>query len=324
MVRMAPKIYEVIYNETNKDNKFRSIIVLLNKLFSKKLLSLLKKFSPDVVISTHMFPTEMMSYLKADKKINVPLVCVITDYAPHKTWLMENVDAYVVASEDMFPKMISSGISDNKIYPFGIPVDDSFFKKRSKFFLLKSLDLNPGIPTILVMAGSFGVENITKIYEELVQSTLNFQIIIITGKNKRLYEKLKKLILSKEDNEVNFKKTKLIYFTDEVYKYMQTADLIITKPGGLTVSEALASGLPIAIFEAIPGQEEENADFLIKNNMGVKISKNENCREIVENLLKDKKHLKIMKKNCNLHSKIMARGSIYKLIENLAKSNVKT
>jgi processive 1,2-diacylglycerol beta-glucosyltransferase len=324
MIKLAPKIYEVIYNKTNKDSKFSSLVVLLNKLFSRKLLALLKDFNPDIIIATHMFPTEMISYLKSHRKVNVPLVCVITDYAPHKTWIMDNVDAYVVASEDMLPKMIKFGINESKIYPFGIPVDDSFFKKKSKIFLLKSIGLNTNIPTILIMAGSFGVENITKIYKELVQSVLDFQIIIITGKNKRLYENLNKLISEQKAINPNFKKTKLIYFTEKVYKYMQTADLIITKPGGLTVSEALASELPLAVFDAIPGQEKENADFLIKNNMGVKISQNENCREAVENLLKNKEHLKIMKNNCKTHSEMMSKGNIYTLIENLVGNNSKT
>lgn len=323
IIKTAPKIYKIIYKQSDKDNKFSSLILLLNKIFSRKISPLLKSFEPNVIISTHMFPTEMVSYIKARGEINVPLICVITDYAPHKTWITKNVDAYIVASEKMIPRMIDAKVPEDKIHPFGIPVDDLFFKKESKSLILKELKLCANIPTILIMAGSFGVGKIVEIYNDLTESELKFQVVIITGKNKKLYEELNKLINEENLNKKNFKETKLIYFTNEVHKYMKVADLIITKPGGLTVSEALASELPMAVFDAIPGQEEENADFVIRNNMGVRINKNGNCRKIIEGLLTNKEYLKEMKKNCETYSKLMAKENVYELINKLAKNSNK-
>ena len=111
-----------------------------------------------------------------------------------------------------------------------------------------------------------------------------------------------------------------MYFTNEVYKFMKTADLVITKPGGLTVSEALASGLPMVIFDAIPGQEKENADFLIKNNMGIRISTNGNCVPVIEKLLTEPDLLKSMQNSCKIYSQFMSNESIYNLIKKLAKN----
>ncbi len=319
MARTVPKMFGTIYKESNKENKFKNLVFFLNQIFSKKILPLIKDFNPDIIVSTHMFPTEMVSYLKSRKKIKVPLVCTITDYAPHKTWIAKDVDAYIVASKDMIPKMLQLGVNRNKVYPLGIPVASTFFEKGNKEKALTQIGLKLNIPTILIMAGSFGVKNIFPIYTNLMNSEVNFQTILITGKNKKVYDDIFKFMELKKDVIDNVRRTKLIYFTNEVYKFMQAADLIITKPGGLTVSEALASSLPIVIIDAIPGPEVENADFLVKNHMGIRISKNKNCLTEIEKLLKDEKQLRTMKNSCKVYSQSMSSKSIYSLIKKLAK-----
>lgn len=356
MAKKAPKMFGIIYNSSNKESKFSDMITSLNKLFSKKLLNLINDFSADIIISTHMFPTTMISNLKEKNKINIPLICIVTDYAPHRTWINKNVDAYIVADDKMTLEMKNMGADPNRIYPFGIPINPSFFIKQNKNKTLREIGLDPKIPTILIMAGSFGVTNIIEIYNKITSIDVDFQIVVITGKNKRLYKVFRKRIsknsstlsnkkihissslllnhkvkfhskrLSKIIKKIRIKKhnyyskeTRLIYFTDKVYSYMQAADLIITKPGGLTVSEALASNLPMAVFDAIPGQEEENAEFLVKNNMAVNIGKGSNCKNIIENLLKNKKDLFDMKRSCKSFDKSKSNESIYNLIKTLIK-----
>ena len=201
------------------------------------------------------------------------------------------------------------------------------------------------------MAGSFGVTNILRIYDDIVNVDVDFQIIIITGKNERLYnmfkrrtkthqknlsnkrvhvetidmlkksikhhsEKLTKL-LKKKRSTTGYKETRLIFFTDEVYKYMHVSDLIITKPGGLTVSEALACDLPMAVFNAIPGQEEENAEFLVKNNMAIKIGKGKNCSNAIKNLLINRENLDSMKSSCKSFDKSQSNENIFMLLNEL-------
>lgn len=311
----TPKIYGKIYELTNKEDRWISFVSRLNYLFANKLLPLIDEFKPDVIITTHPFPTEMVSILKTKELVNIPLVCIMTDYAPHKTWVNQKVDAYIVSNDDMVKEMTNIGVEEGVIYPYGIPIEQVFFEKKDKDLVLNELELNPNLPTILMMAGSFGVTNVFNIYEDIINIEKDFQVIVITGKNKKLYDEFDKIV-----NKSN-KQTKLIYFTDEVNKFMQAADIIITKPGGLTITEALASNIPMAIFDAIPGQEEENADFLINHNMAIKLEKGQSCNKLIEELLINKEKLNNMKEACKSFDKNDSSKNICALIKELVDKN---
>ncbi|MBQ2671268.1 MAG: galactosyldiacylglycerol synthase [Clostridia bacterium] len=337
-----PALWKMIYKTAN-NKKLNKIIFGTNNLISKKLLPLIETQKPDLIISTHPFATEMVSSLKSENKISVPLLCIMTDYAPHRTWISPNVNAYIVANEEMVPLMEDMDVPKEKIHPFGIPVDNDFFIQKNREEELEKIGLNSNLPTILIMAGSCGFANVEKMYTKLQKILPDFQIIIITGKNKRLFENLKHLIstgkrrrkrdiflskihlkhlhskhfkLSKKfkQKKINITKpTKLIYYTHEVDKYMQMSDLIITKPGGLTISEALACNLPMALFEAIPGQEEENAEFLVSKNMAVKLISGENEEKIISNLIQNPQQLNFLKHNCENFDKSNCLKNIYDL-----------
>lgn len=340
-----PLLWKMIYRSSNK-RSFNKLINIVTSLIGKKLMPLVTEKKPDIIITTHPFTTEMISNLKSNGQISAPLVCVMTDYAPHRTWINEKVDAYIVANKDMAYPMAEMGVNPEKIYPFGIPVDDAFFSKLDKDKILDELEFKKGIPTILIMAGSYGLANIEKIYSQLREIKNEFQVIIITGKNQKLYDKIQKilknkdfskrqLILSKLSNlTLKFnkprvlkkiirkrkqypKQTKVIYFTKEVNKYMFVSDLIITKPGGLTVSEALASGLPMALYDAIPGQEEENEEFLVSNNMAIKLDPRENIKEKIEHLFDNPGILNSLKYNCENFDNSHSLENIFNVLKKL-------
>lgn len=338
-----PKLWKMMYGASNT-KAVNKMVSGANSIISKKLLPLINESEPDVIISTHPFTTEMVSNLKAGGFVDVPLVCVMTDYAPHRTWTSPEVDAYVVANSGMVDSMADMDVDPKIIYPFGIPVDDSFYSRLDKKKVLEELSLDPSLPTILIMAGKGGLANIDKVYRSLQSIDLDFQIIIITGKNQKLYNRIKNLSERKRKSEdklrtshhriskylpkfrrlrlkiksrqKKFKKTKVIYFTKEVEKYMNVSDLIITKPGGLTVSESLACGLPMALFNAIPGQEEENANFLVSNNMAVKLEKN--ISATIEELLRNPVRLQDMKSSCEKFDKSDSLKNIFELVKKLA------
>ena len=312
----TPKLYGKLYDLSNKDRKFSNFVTRINNIFANKLLPLIDDFKPDVIITTHPFPTEMVSRLKLKNEINIPLICIMTDYAPHKAWLSEKVDAYIVANDDMVAKMVAQGVSEEHIYPYGIPVDEVFFEEEEKQLVLEELNLDKNLPTILMMAGSFGVANVFDIYANIIDIDLDFQIILVTGKNKKLYNQFKEVVGNSPKN------TKLIYFTNEINKFMQASDIIITKPGGLTVTEALACNIPMAIFDAIPGQEEENAEFLIKHNMAVRISDGNSCREAIVRLLEDNGKLENMKEACKSFDKNDSSKNIFLLLNELIENNI--
>ena len=312
----TPRLYGKLYDLTNKDHKLANFVTRLNNIFANKLLPLIDDFKPDVIITTHPFPTEMVSRLKSKREINIPLICIMTDYAPHKAWINDKVDAYIVANDDMVAKMASEGIDSRCIYPYGIPVDEVFFEEKEKQLVIEELGLNKNLPTILMMAGSFGVSNVFDVYENIMDIDLDFQIILVTGRNQKLYKHFEEVVGNSP------KKTKLIYFTDEINKFMQASDIIITKPGGLTVTEALACNIPMAVFDAIPGQEEENAEFLLKHNMAVRIKDGNSCREAIVELLKDGEKLEDMKEACKSFHKNDSTKNIFLLINELIENNL--
>lgn len=346
-----PLIWKMLYNSSNK-KPFNKLINIITSFIGKKLIPLIRERNPDIIITTHPFTTEMISNLKSESKVSVPFICVMTDYAPHRTWINEKVDAYIVANSNMIDPMVEMGVDPEKIYPFGIPVDDAFFSKMDKRKVLDELGFEQNIPVILIMAGSYGLANIEKIYSQLREIESKFQIIIITGKNKKLYDRMQKvlsnkhhskrhLILSKLSNLTSKfnkskikifkkiinkkkqypKKTKIIYFTNEVNKYMLISDLIITKPGGLTVSESLASGLPMALYDAIPGQEEENEEFLVSNNMAIKLNTRESIKEQITHLLENPKILNSLKYNCENFDNSHSLENIFNIIKKLCGSD---
>ena len=300
--------YKNLYKLTDKNSFISFIVDKLTLKFSSKLMPLIKEVNADVIITTHPFLTGMISALKKTGKIDALSICTMTDYECHCSWLHSNIDIYSVAWNGMIPEMISHGIKKDIIHDFGIPVDPKFFHttKDDGIKLKKELGLDEDKTTILVMAGSFGVNNIIEIYEEISKIPLDFQVVILTGNNKALYRKIEKRI------EGSNKDTRIVEFTREVYRYMAMADVLITKPGGLTVSEALASNLPLIVFDSIPGQEEGNAKFLIDNGMAITIGKGKNCKNEVERLLKDKGKIEEMAKRCQEFDK---SGAIDNLVD---------
>lgn len=310
-VKHAPLIFGTLYKSTNRDTKIAGLLPRINDLLAKKLLPLIEEFRPDIILDTYHFAGQMISYLKELGLVTAPLVNILTDYGPHRAWLAPKVDAYVVAADSMCAPLARMGVPKEKIYPFGIPVFEAFFQKEDRDALLQEMHLTPGVPTVLIMAGSFGVKNILGVYRDISTLGTDFQVITITGKNRKLYEAFRKEIPNSP------KPTHLVEFTNEVHKYMHASDLLITKPGGLTVSEALASGLPMAVFDAIPGQEEDNAEFLQAHNMGVRLKSGASCAFAVRSLLQDPRRLEDMRTACRAFDKSDCCKNILSLMQEL-------
>ncbi len=294
-VKKYPDLFGKIYYYSESEHVPISIFSLILKNLSKKLLPVINKFKTDIVISTHPFSTEMVSYLKKIGSIkNVKLINLLTDYAPHKFWIHDYVDAYITASEQMTEDMINRGVDENIIHPIGIPVGVNFLKSYDKNEELKSIGFNESSFTILLMSGSLGVDYVIKVFKLLINLNKDIQIIIITGNNDCLYQKFSDLISKCKNTSIKFH---LLSFTKNVSKYMKISDVIITKPGGLTTTEAIYSQLPIIFFDAIPGQEEKNADFILKNKIGMRISNSQESINLFEELIDNKSILDEMKEN---------------------------
>lgn len=308
-LKVTPSLYGKLFTHSEGEYAIASTISSkFIEILAHKLIPLMEEFSPDILICTHPFSTEMVSVMKTKYKLSIPCISIITDYYSHSSWLHPNIDAYVVSNCDMIEDMVYKGIERDIIYNFGIPVNPNFIDRYERINTLKELDLSADKPTILVMGGSLGMGKITDIYQELNKIHRDIQIIVITGRNNKLYSELTKL------KEFSTKETRLIGFTDKVNKYMQACDLLLTKPGGLTITEALICQSPLGLFSPIPGQEEKNAQFLLKHNLAVNLSDIDNCGEIIEDLLSSNKKLQEMRENCTKFSKPDSASDIFRLI----------
>ena len=230
----------------------------------------------------------MCTILKQKGKIDAKLATVITDYGedPYNEWTCNYnyIDYIFVAHDKIKETLISKGIPQNKIYVTGIPVSDKFLQKYNKNQTFSELGLNPNKKTILFFGGGelgLGKSKTLDIFECLMKNFQNIQVITISGKNESLKISFEKLV-----NEYN-KNTEVcvLGFTDKVAEFMASSDLVITKPGGLTSTEALVSNLPIVAINPIPGQEEENASFLESNGAAVWLRKNDDINFVLKVLL---------------------------------------
>ena len=305
MAKKAPWAWGRIYSDAQK-GPLAHITTRSNKIMAIKLLKLLREKKPDLIISTHPFGSQMCSYLKRKNKINSKIATIMTDFAPHDQWLVgfEYTDYFFVAHNKMKDYLISKGISESKVFDTGIPISENFQKQYNKKEIFDKYNLDESKFTILFFGGGefgLGKTRTVQIFNNFVQETKNnnIQIIAISGKNPKMKSAFEEVVDSNDANST----VKIIEFSNEVPKLMAIANLVVTKPGGLTTSESLASHLPMVVINPIPGQEEENAEFLESKNIAVWIKKSNNSKEIIEGLLNNKEKINIMKEN----TKILAR-----------------
>ncbi len=297
MARYSPKIWSKIYQMGEEHYTVANFSNAVQKILSKKLFTLFEEKQPDVVISTHPFITEMVACLKKKKKTNTKLAVILTDYASHRFWEMkpEFVNLYFVANEEMKYSLIHSGIDEKKIHVTGIPVRPEFLKQHNRKQIFEEFDLVEGKPVFLVFGGgAYGMSDASVLFKSLLDVDKDIQIIAIAGKSEKTKESFERLAL--ESN----KKVVILGFTDKVPELMSIADFVVSKPGGLTTTEILVSNVPFVIFNPIPGQEEENSNFLTNNGAAVRLWDFNKATPLFEQLLNDSfklEHIKIMQKH---------------------------
>lgn len=314
MAKKAPWAWGKIYS-SSKRGPLAHFTTNSNKIMALKLNRLIRTENPDLIISTHPFATQMCAFLKKKNAMNVKLATILTDYAPHDQWLVfsEYCDYYFVAHDDMKKALIKKGIDSNKIYATGIPLSNRFLMHYNKEEILNALGLKKDKTTILFFAGGkfgLGKSNTYEILRTLAEKFSDIQVIAISGKN----EKMKKefdTIVSETYSQDNIK---VLEYTNMIPQLMTISDLVITKPGGLTITESLASGLPIIIINPIPGQEEENAEYLEEHQVGLWLKKEDNLQEFLENLFKSKITIRNMKVRARLLAKKNSTKDICKIL----------
>ena len=260
MAKKMPWAWGKIYSDSQK-GPLAHLSSRSNKIMAIKLLRLLREKHPDLIISTHPFGSQMCSYLKRKGKITSKIATIMTDFAPHDQWLVGNdfTDYYFVAHNKMKQYLINKNIPKNKIFVTGIPISDRFKKEYDRDKILEKYSLKKNKLTVLFFGGGefgLGKTRTVQIFENFVNETLkgNIQIVAIAGKNSKMKSAFEEIVSKKNA----LQSVIVVGFSNEIPELMSISDLVVTKPGGLTTSESLASHLPMCIINPIPGQEEEN------------------------------------------------------------------
>lgn len=281
LVKVLPMLYGKLYDNA-KNKNLEKIVELLNKIGLSKMEELIAEFKPDVVLCTHPFPLETLSIFKERESLDLPVMAIITDYTIHPKWIYHNVDAYIIPNEDFISDVIDLGIPEEKIYPFGIPISESFFNvsEADVNSFMSEFALIHDTPTILIMNGGMGLTDITETFKEVMSIDKNFQLIVCAGKDEETISSLKEIYRDMNTD----KKVVIMGYTDKINMLMSISDVLVSKPGGLTVTEAMHMSLPIVIKLPIPGQEKENTEYLL--NCGIALNSDYiSIRRVLERFL---------------------------------------
>jgi len=298
-------VWAVMFNlaETKKLSFFNVYLrKLINRIFCKKFLKFIIQENPDLIISTHFLINELVSFLKKKGLIKTKLISVVTDYGVHKFWIADCVDLYIAGCSTTKEILITKGVAEEKIEVWGIPVRQQFLRPLDKSEIRNSLDIQNDEFVSLIVTGGIGIGP----FEEIIRYLDDrITVLVICGRNYKLYKELQKL---------NYKKVKLFGWVNNIAELMISSDVIVTKGGGSTIAECLALNLPMIFFSLIPGQEVENARIMKQCGAGIILK---NPKDIAEQifLLRDlPDHLEKMRNSISQIKKDNFFENLLKLI----------
>ncbi|MGB2675790.1 MAG: glycosyltransferase [Candidatus Acidiferrum sp.] len=270
MVRRAPELMGLLYERTDQPWRHPRPRLALDRLNTQPMIRMLKREQPDLCIATHFLPAEILAWLIAKKKLVARNAIVVTDYDVHALWLCRTVDRYYLALPESAEYLARIGISREKLRVTGIPVDPVFEKPVSQGEARRKFGLDDKARVLLIAAGGYGLGPVEQLVKDLLALDRPWQIVAIAGKSDKLRKRLEEV--AKRAGKLAGGRPRLVAvgFTNEMDQYMAAADLLIGKAGGLTTSEALARGLPMALVEPIPGQEARNADHLLEAGAAIR------------------------------------------------------
>ncbi|TGE33974.1 glycosyltransferase [Desulfosporosinus sp. Sb-LF] len=289
MIKHTPKLWGKFYYKTAKIQPKSMIQRFLNQLGRSNFLKYIQAFEPDLIVCTYPTVSSILAQLRLEQILHVPVITVITDYAVHSHWVHSGVDRYMVACEDVKGSLESWGINSRDILVTGIPVSPKFEGPIDRQYIISKLGLKSELPTFLVMGGYGGLERTKRICQKLADSLVPVQSIIVCGKSEKLYNSLQDVI---EQSRNPMVRLGYVYNVEEL---MSVSDLIITKAGGLTVTEALTQHLPLVIYKPIPGQEEENAHYVQRIGAGHVAGTEEELGWLLNRFLSNPKEIKRMR-----------------------------
>lgn len=285
LIERAPELWGMVFAKSDNPKLLLNLKRIQRKFPSgskQRFARAVKQFKPDVVLCTHYLPLETLTVLRNQKNGVRPFVAsIVTDFEAHALWMESCVDTYFVAAEETKARLVARSATAKNIVATGIPIAAKFSSKPDAKAVRKNYGLRDDMPVLLVLSGGFGMGPVAGILNELDKVAGQFQTVVVTGRNDELR---RELAVQNRSHP-----THVLGFSKNMHELMAVADLIITKPGGLTSSEALAMGKPLFILNPIPGQEAANSDFLLERGAAAKVNRVEDLPYRVEQLLGSEK-----------------------------------
>ena len=279
--------YEKIYERIDGQPNTKSINLFWD-LTKKKMLELVREIKPDAIINTYGYVISSM--LKTTFYPHTPVVSVVTDFCVPSPWAHPDTDRYYVACDNVTDRLKELGINENRIIETGIPIRDIFEENINRNEVALKYGLDADKKTLLIFAGTYGVLNNLPQICKSIDNQDELQTVVICGKNKKLYDKL-----SRE----SFKHTHILGYVSDINELYRFSNLMITKPGGISLSEAAATAIPVILYRPTPGQEMENAKWFAKKNAAVIVNDQTQLMLAVKALNKNEIQKQRMKKNMN-------------------------
>jgi processive 1,2-diacylglycerol beta-glucosyltransferase len=295
--KISSKLYDIVVKKNKPLKKF-SVPKITNTVWAKDLKEYIEESKPDVIICTHVLSSILVNIMKERNWLHPGAVTVgvVTDFTLHPLWEEARLLDYYVTPTDLLEfQMEKKGLDINKMLPIGIPIRRKFSERIDRLEARSQLGLDLHKHTILLMSGSMGYGKIDESIERLDRLDFDFQVMVVCGNNKKMYKKVKGLTTQKRFD---------IYgYVDNVDLMMDAADCIITKPGGITTSEAMAKGLPMIMVNPIPGHEMRNAEFMLNNGLALYATKSFPLDEAVFSLFQHPERITLLRSTIEIYAR---------------------
>jgi processive 1,2-diacylglycerol beta-glucosyltransferase len=296
LVNKAPHVLGYFYDlldQPSRSGKNRTdrLRLQVEKLNLRKFIRFLKEEPWDLVINTHFLPAEIIASLRRKGELSLPQVTATTDFETHRLWVNQPCEHYFTATAEGAQYLQHWGVPAEQTTATGIPIHPVFAKPKDRTECLTRHGLTGDRPLILQLSGGFGVGPIAKLYRALLEVSRPIELVAIAGRNEAVRKELEDIAPPSRH------RVKVLGFTDQIDEWMAVADVVVSKPGGLTTSETLARGGVMAIVNPIPGQESRNSDYLLENGAAIKVNNLGTLAYKIDSLLEDPTRLARLRAN---------------------------
>lgn len=293
VVANAPSFFRIFYNSYN-NKLIQKILEIVTLFFFKKsqFVSFIKDFSPDFILATNPLPLQLASLIKEKNMVDILSGNVCTDFGFHSAWYCPDVNYYFIANEEIKKSLLDHKVNLDKIKITGIPVRQIFNQPLDRQKILKGLNLNSSQPVALIIGGQLKYKELLRVIFGIKEKNNLVQFIVIAGRDKKLQKKLENSELKKNAS------VRVFGLVNDLERFMTIGDLALSKAGGSTTAECLVKSLPMIVYKTIPGQEEDNVNYLIDNNAGIKVENIKDIIDTVVELFSQPEKLIKMKENC--------------------------